>query len=85
MKKNDPELPLGRHTQLVHAGKFPNIKFLILDRVHPNPRGEDWNKVLFQLELRWIYTLRATLPPGLNKAVCFKPFLEGFSSGGMEK
>lgn len=63
---------------------FPRITFLILDRIHPNPRGGDWNKSLLQLELRWIFTLRATHPPGLNDAVCFKPFLEGFNSGGME-
>lgn len=73
-----------RHTTLVHQGVFPKIKFFTLDRVHPNSRGGDWNKDLLQLELQWIYNLRATKPPGLND-VCFKPFLEGFDSGGMEK
>lgn len=85
MQTCDPDLPLGRHTRLVHHGVFPKIKFLILDRVHPNLRGGDWNKSLLQLELRWIYNLKANQPPGLNDAVSFKPFLEGFDSGGMEK
>lgn len=81
----DPDLPLGRHTRIVHNGRFPKITFLILDCIHPNPRGGDWNKSLLQIELRWIHRLKATQPPGLNEAICFKPFLESFSSGGMEK
>lgn len=85
MQTCNPDLVLGRHTTIVHQGKFPKIKFLNLDRIHPNPRGGDWNKNLLQLELRWVYMLKATHPPGLNEAVCFKPFLEGFTSGGMEK
>lgn len=85
MKTADPDLPLGRHVTLVHGGKFPSIKFLILDRIHPSPRGGDWNKILLQRELKWIHLLKATIPPGLNEAVCFRPFLEGFNSGGMEK
>lgn len=85
MQTSDPDLPLGRHGSLVHGGKFPRIKFLILDRVHSSPREGDWNKTLLQRELKWIYLLKATSPPGLNEAICFKPFLEGFYSGGMEK
>lgn len=75
METNNSDLPLGRHAQIVHGGRFPRIKFLILDHVHPSSRGGDWNKTLLQLELRWIHILKATLPPGLNKAVCFKSFL----------
>lgn len=56
------------------------VRFLILDRIHPNPRGGDFNKLLLQTELRWIFNLKATLLPGLNKAFNFKPFLEGFQS-----
>lgn len=85
MQVCNPDLPLGRHTTLIHRGIFPRIKFLILDRIHPSPRGGDWNKGLLQLELLCINMLRATHPPGLNDAVCFKPFLEGFNSGRMEK
>lgn len=65
--------------------KATQIKFLILDRIHRNPRGWHWNKVLLQMELRWIHNLKATCSPGLNEVICFKPFLEGFSSGGNEK
>ncbi|XP_073480204.1 uncharacterized protein [Aquarana catesbeiana] len=85
METGDPDLPLGRHTLTVHNGICPKIKFLILDRVHPESRGGDWNKTLLQLESRWIYNLRATEPPGLNETIWFKPFLEGFSSGGREQ
>lgn len=68
---------------LKFGGKFPNIKFLILDHIHPSFRGGDWNKTLLQMELCQIHNLKATSPPGLNEATSFKPFLEGFSSGGM--
>ncbi|XP_040196442.1 uncharacterized protein LOC120929219 [Rana temporaria] len=47
---------------------------------HPPP-GLDWNKVLLQHEMRWIRHLKATIFPGLNEMECFRPFLEGFSSG----
>lgn len=85
MQTCDPDLPIGRHTTLVHDGKFPKIRFLILDRIHPSPRGGDWNKILLQMESRWIHRLKATQPPGLNDTIWFKPILEGFSSGGREQ
>lgn len=34
-----------------------------------------------QHELRWIYYLRVMTSPGLNEAVNFKQFIEGFVSG----
>lgn len=82
MKKANPDLPLGRHVINEHHGIFPGIQFLILDRIHPNPRGRDWNKVLLQREARWIVDLAATSPPGLNEQLSYRLFLEGFASGG---
>lgn len=38
-----------------------------------------------QQEALWIADLEATSPPGLNEHLSFRPFLEGFSSGGCEK
>lgn len=85
MRTANPDLPLGRHILLQHDGHFPGVKFLILDRIHPNHRGGDWNKTLLQYETRWIVNLEANLPPGLNEQISFRPFLGGFSSGGCEK
>lgn len=85
MRTCNPELPLGRHVSSIHGGKFPDIKFLILDRVYPNPRGGDWNKTLLQHETCWIAFLKANQPPGLNDVVSFRPFLEGFTSGEWEE
>lgn len=39
MRTCNPDLPLGRHARDIHQGNFPKIKFLVLDRVHPNNRG----------------------------------------------
>lgn len=85
MKKANPDLPLGRHVIHEHHGIFPGIQFLILDRIHPNPRGGDWNKVLLQREVRWIVDLAATSLLGLNEQFSYRPFLEAFTSGECEK
>lgn len=85
LQQCDPDLPLGRHATKMHGGKFPHITFLILDRVHQSGRGGDWNKRLLQCELRWIFDLNATSPPGLNEAMNFRPFLEGYTSGGWDR
>lgn len=74
MKKSCPELPLGRHVRDVHGSKFRQIKFHILDRMHPSTWGGDWNIILLQHETRWIATLNATSPPGLNDMVNIKIF-----------
>lgn len=80
----NPDLPLGRHARDIHQGIFPKINILVLNRVHPNNRGGDWDKVLLQKETRWIVALQATSPPGLNDCISYRPFLEGFSSGTWE-
>lgn len=85
MQTCNPDLSLGRHVKMLHGGVFPRVEFFALDRVHPSLRGGDWNKLLLQRELRWIHQLKAAIFPGLNEAVNYKPFLEGFASGGMEK
>lgn len=35
MKSCNPSFLLGRHVSAIHAGNFPKMSFLILDRVHP--------------------------------------------------
>lgn len=84
MQTCNQDLPLGRHVTQFHEGTFPQVKFLILDRVHPGIRVGDWNKILLQSEQRRIFRFSATSFPGLNEAISFKPFLEGFVSGGPE-
>lgn len=81
MMAANPELPLGRHVGCYHAGICPNFQFLILDLIHPNARGGDWNKLLLQREACWIMELNATHLPGLNTQLSYRPFLEGFDSG----
>lgn len=76
---------MGRHVVDHHGGICPKFNFLILDRIHPNTRGGDWNKLLLQRETQWIVELNATLCAGLNTQLSFRPFLEGFQSGVCEK
>lgn len=51
--------------------------------MHPGMRGGDWNKTLLQGE-HWLFILNVTSFPGLNEVISYKPFLEGFVSGGPE-
>lgn len=85
MHMANPDYPLGKHVKNFHQGISPKISFIVLDRVHPNTRGGDWNKTLLQRETQWIVRLNATCPPSLNSTISYKPFLEGFSSGACEK
>lgn len=42
MKTSNPDLPLGRHVTQVQNGHFPEVTVLVLDRIHPSHRGEDY-------------------------------------------
>lgn len=84
MQTCNPDLPLGRHVAQTHSGNCPKISVLMLDRLHPSPRGGDFNKYL-QHELKWICILNATQSPGLNEAFKLKPFLPGYATGGFDK
>lgn len=81
----NPELPLGRHVSGYHAGVCPRFQSVILDHIHPNMRGGEWNKLLLQREARWIMELNATHPPGLSTQLSYRPYLKGFKSGVCEK
>lgn len=52
INKKDTNLPLGRHSYLVHRNVTPRVKFLALDHIHSNPRGGDFTKLLLQSELK---------------------------------
>lgn len=68
--------PLGRHAAFRHGYKHINIQVKALDHVHSNPRGGDVDKAMLRLETRWIYDLKATVPPGLNDYISYGSFLE---------
>lgn len=65
----------SRHVGIHH--KFdPSVnKFLALDHVPLDLRGGSVDGTQIQLEVRWIYDLRATQHPGFNENLSFKPFL----------
>lgn len=74
IRSDDPQYPISRHTN-THGRDPDSVKFIVLDRVHPGPRGGDWDRQILQLESRWIYKLQATVPPGLNEYNNYKCFL----------
>lgn len=66
--------PISRHTLRHHAYDPECVGFIVLDWVHQDPRGRDYDKRILQLEARWIYNLKATCIPGLNDSNSFKSF-----------
>lgn len=56
------------------------FKFAALDIVYADSRGGDFDKRVLQRETQWIHKLRATVYPGMNDMISFKPFLQLRSS-----
>lgn len=67
-----PESPIARHFNSCTLCNLNTIRFQAIDRIHPNPQGEDFDKIS---EYQWIFTLRPNYPPGLNGFVSYAPFL----------
>lgn len=66
INKKDPDLPLGRHSHMVHGDRTPRVWFLALDHILNDPRGGDSN---YFCRVNWGGF--STAPPGLNEAFNF--------------
>lgn len=49
--------PVGRHMAFVQNCKPEPLTYVHLTLVPPDPRGCDWERILLQKEVRWIYHL----------------------------
>lgn len=63
--------PIGRHVGLVHNFDVSVMQFMAFDRVYKEERGGDFNKRVLQRKTKWIHSLKATVPPGLNDSISF--------------
>lgn len=75
INSNHLQTPIRRNVKFMHSGKNSVVKFAALEHKPMDPRGGDPDKKILQREMRWIHTLAATSPPGLNDAMSYKPFL----------
>lgn len=66
---------IGRHIAFAHNYVLSGFKFLPLVKIYTHERGGDWDRSLYQAESRWIFSVCADRPPGLNEALSFAPFL----------
>ena len=66
INKNDHQYPVARHFAEFHQGASSLLRYFILDRVEPDPRGGDRLLRLRQLESRMIIGLDTKQPLGLN-------------------
>lgn len=66
---------VSRHVGLYHNFDLHMIRFVALEHAPTHVRGGSIDQKLLQLEARWIRTLIATIYPGLNETLSFKPFL----------
>lgn len=53
---------------------WPYMRENFLDRVHSGLRGCDWNKILLQVEQRWIFRLHANPAPWLKTKLSLSDF-----------
>lgn len=67
--------PLGRYIAFSHNYKFEGFRFLPLERIHIPSRGVNWENIILRVETKWIFKLKAYIPPGLNESILYKPFL----------
>lgn len=72
---NKLNTPIGRHIALAHKWDTSVVKFAALERIIPDERGGDFDKKILQREARWIFSLQATVAPGLNESMSYKPYL----------
>lgn len=67
--------PIGRHVTFGHNYKHVHLTFIPLTHIFLDPRGGDWERLLFQAEAWWIFKLKALTLLGLNDSLSFEPFL----------
>ncbi|XP_077344465.1 uncharacterized protein LOC143988608 [Lithobates pipiens] len=73
--KKKMETAISRHVGLFHAFNPKFITFSALEHIPLDVRGGSVDNILLQHEAEWIFNLRATIPPGFNENLSFKPFL----------
>lgn len=69
---------LGWHADKFHHYQDFSLSFLALDSIHQHICGGDSDNVLLKCESQWIFKLKATCWPGLNKTLSFKPLCLNF-------
>lgn len=75
LKKRRMETPISHHVGLFHGFSSHTIKCMALEHIPTDVRGGCNDQKLLQLESRWIHLLKATVYPGLNEMLGYKPFL----------
>lgn len=66
---------MGYHIAFKHKYNPMVFKFAAFEVIHADPRGGDFDERVLQRETQWIHKLQATVYPGLNYIISFKPFL----------
>lgn len=66
---------IGHHMAFKHKYDLHVFKFATLDRVYEDPGGGNFDQRVLQRETKWVYDLHATLFPGLNNVLSFRPSL----------
>ncbi len=69
------DFSIARHYRDRNHGFAASLKFVGIERVLPNPRGENLVQKLLQTEAYWIFALNSIEPHGLSEIVDFSSFL----------
>lgn len=66
---------IGHHIALDHNYNFGGLSFLPLAVISRDDRGGDCDRVLLQMESKWIFKSQAHNSPGLYDSLSYAPFL----------
>lgn len=63
------------HIGLYHRFNSEAVQFMVLETILEDTRGGKGVAIILQQEILWIERLNATIPPGLNEVLSYRPFL----------
>lgn len=71
--KNDK--PIARHMRHFHPDNTLDIHFIGIDIVRRPERRGNWDVLILQREMEWIFRLDTVHPKGLNENINFNCFI----------
>lgn len=69
------ETPLAKHIREYHKGDLNTLSFWGITKPKLGPRSGNLDKLLLQIEAKWIYRLKSRTPLGLNEGFTFFAFI----------
>lgn len=73
--RHQRDTAIAHHIWASHEGDPNALRFMAIDKIPPNLRRGDLDKVLLQKETFWIFTLKSVSPGGPNEQLTYTCFI----------